>query len=382
MEEKRDLGKFRKRAPVNSFIAPLFTQEVTKSSFERTGAFLRILNQPRVNLVCLRSYAFRGVPDECVGLRGVVWRLLLGYLPAETKTWEAFVENKREEYAELSEKYRLPELTKSSLSYNEITPKIELAKAIKVDIKRTKQEVPFFSMIPHIPLEESIKQRALIEDEKYDFVYDSTETHRLAIARLLHVYANANDNLGYVQGMNEVASVIYYCFYNNSSETLRVYTESDTYFCFCHLMDELKDLYFKERERIATGVKRKVERVSRVLQRVDPEYWAYLASVKADMLLLTMRWIMLIFAQDLPLADTVRLWDSVLGDCERFLFFDYFIAAVFVEAKEKVHGVEFYELSRLLNETPRLRNLQTLLKNAGNMLAKDLSKDQYIGEHY
>jgi ribosomal protein L31 len=36
----------------------------------------------------LRSLSFRGIPSEVKGLRPLVWKILLGYLPKETAKWE------------------------------------------------------------------------------------------------------------------------------------------------------------------------------------------------------------------------------------------------------------------------------------------------------
>jgi hypothetical protein len=52
---------------------------------------MKILGKRRINMIMLRSLAFRGVPNEVQGLRSVVWRVLLGYLPRETAKWEQFL---------------------------------------------------------------------------------------------------------------------------------------------------------------------------------------------------------------------------------------------------------------------------------------------------
>ena len=41
-----------------------------------------------INRAELQSLAFRGVPDEVKGLRPIVWRILLNYLPQDAKQWE------------------------------------------------------------------------------------------------------------------------------------------------------------------------------------------------------------------------------------------------------------------------------------------------------
>jgi hypothetical protein len=39
----------------------------------------------------LRSLSFRGIPSEVKGLRPLVWKILLGYLPKETAKWENII---------------------------------------------------------------------------------------------------------------------------------------------------------------------------------------------------------------------------------------------------------------------------------------------------
>jgi hypothetical protein len=42
------------------------------------------------------------------------------------------------------------------------------------------------------------------------------ETHSDVLARVLFIYAKLNPGIRYVQGMNEVLSVLYYCFLGQS----------------------------------------------------------------------------------------------------------------------------------------------------------------------
>jgi hypothetical protein len=39
----------------------------------------------------LRSLSFRGIPLEVKGLRPLVWKILIGYLPKETAKWESII---------------------------------------------------------------------------------------------------------------------------------------------------------------------------------------------------------------------------------------------------------------------------------------------------
>lgn len=59
------------------------------------------------------------------------------------------------------------------------------------------------------------------ETPKMDLTADDLDhyikTHSDILARILFVYAKLNAGLKYVQGMNEVLSVVYYCFWLGGS---------------------------------------------------------------------------------------------------------------------------------------------------------------------
>jgi hypothetical protein len=50
--------------------------------------FLKILNRRKIEIAMLRSLSFRGIPTEIKGLRSIAWKVLIAYLPRETKKWE------------------------------------------------------------------------------------------------------------------------------------------------------------------------------------------------------------------------------------------------------------------------------------------------------
>ena len=53
--------------------------------------FLRkILEEKLISEGKLRNITSSGIPDNC-GLRGVLWRVLLRYLPLDTTSWSAFL---------------------------------------------------------------------------------------------------------------------------------------------------------------------------------------------------------------------------------------------------------------------------------------------------
>ena len=50
-----------------------------------------------VDLAALRQLAFVGVPEE-LRIRGLYWKLLLGYLPPERSRWAPVLQDRRRQY--------------------------------------------------------------------------------------------------------------------------------------------------------------------------------------------------------------------------------------------------------------------------------------------
>jgi hypothetical protein len=82
------------------------------------------------------------------------------------------------------------------------------------------------------------------------------ETHADVLARVLFIYAKLNPGIKYVQGMNEVLAVIYYCFWSFSDfNVISVdYLESDLFFCFTNLMTELRDGFIRDMDKEESGI--------------------------------------------------------------------------------------------------------------------------------
>lgn len=123
----------------------------------------------------------------------------------------------------------------------------ELWDEIEKDVKRTRREMNFFSKAVDSKLnveanKKRLEQQADVKraDMKAADVTNYIETHADVLHRILFIYAKLNPGIKYVQGMNEVLAVIYYCFYEQDSQENRVvddlYTESDAFFAFSSLM--------------------------------------------------------------------------------------------------------------------------------------------------
>jgi thioesterase domain-containing protein len=128
-----------------------------------------------IDIQRLRELSFNGISDEIKGLRPLVWRILLGYLPAEdSDTWEEILREKKKIYEmwkeeliikpKLSIKDRFsdeakalekpkkltlldhPLSTQKNSTWNKFYSDKQIWEEIEKDVKRTRVEMAFFMM--------------------------------------------------------------------------------------------------------------------------------------------------------------------------------------------------------------------------------------------
>ncbi|KAL3210421.1 hypothetical protein MRX96_052185, partial [Rhipicephalus microplus] len=94
--------------------------------------FQSVLQCPKTDLDALRSLSWKGIPAE---VRPITWRLLAGYLPANSERRAAVLERKREEYFNFVKQY-----------YDTRNDDIhqETYRQIHIDIPRMSPLVPLF----------------------------------------------------------------------------------------------------------------------------------------------------------------------------------------------------------------------------------------------
>ncbi len=409
-----DLRKCIKGEPKNKIIEFLVNQAVPAESFERISNFLKILNKTKVNMVLLKSLAFAGVPTECTGLRGVVWRLLFGQLPVEPQKWESFLQLRQSQYDSFRKDLviipRLPHvkpdhscestievqdhpLSLSSESRWCLFYKDDNArKQINKDMRRTRRDVALFKEMVGSTEEEKDKSESIFipsnaqitgidNDEDEPSALDC-ETHKHVMARILLIYAKLNQGVGYVQGMNELLAVIYYCFHQYSPPALYRYLESDSFFCFNNLMGEVRDEYLRDLDTEDSGIKGKIRMISDMLQRIDREYWAYFKNNRVDLEMFALRWVMLFLAQDLSLEDVIRFWDTIMSDNEKYNFFNYVILQLVLDARKDVMSSEPHLIAKRLQEMPQGPAIIDLLVRAEKLVAADQDKEEYLVKQY
>ena len=337
----------------------------------------------------IKKFSFEGLPDEMPLLRSLIWKINLKYLTINLDKWDDYLVKKRNEYTDLKEAFIIKlEFEYKSLAENNIElinlSDIKLIEDIDKDIRRTHTNLNFFYM----PSKKSINvsNEDIIENlerkksqlymidikEIYKKNKSTWETNGDVLARILYIYAKLNADVGYVQGMNEILAPIYYCFYAEEENSLVnsemdaidiqkehdyqfiVDVEADSFWTFVSLMEDIKSLYIKDKDNEAGGVFNKLKILSDMLKIVDKDLFCHFNKIKIDIQLFAFKWVVLLFTQDFPLFEVMRIWDALLSEKDRFyMIYLICLSILHIKRKELIKS----DFAGVINKLQKINNI-------------------------
>ncbi|PIA42456.1 hypothetical protein AQUCO_02000121v1 [Aquilegia coerulea] len=268
-EEEEFESKVASRLIAFKEISKLDCCSEVDSVYEKRSELEFLLSREVINIEQLQSVASLGLPNEG-GLRSMVWKLLLGYLPASQDLQEGELAERRLKYAKLKNELLInpTELTRTRDKPLVI---IEQATECSADGPLRRQRVSYGdhplsdgnTSIWHLYFQDAEIAEQIDRDllrthpEMKLFSGDSSFSCRTrqAMRNILLIFAKLNPEIHYVQGMNEVLAPLYYVSITDPLE---------------------KDA-------------------------VDPQYYAF-------------RWITLLLTQEFSFSSILRIWDSLLSN--------------------------------------------------------------------
>lgn len=345
--------------------------------------FRTLLRETLINEGRLRNLSSQGLPDK-LGLRGVIWRLLLKYLPLETGTWPQYLREQREEYAAIAHELIQTTPYTSPYTSNPSSPSSPLPGAVVAAPEVPKPPVHVDDDPLRYPDESAwptyYQDLALMDEIQKDVVRthpdinffnsDPQGSCQAVMQRILFVYAKKQPLVRYVQGMNELCGTLYYVFASDEDEEWARHAEADTYHCFSLLVEEMQDVFIRQRDSTESGIIGRIKQFVVLLQRHDPALHDLLDSQGVDPAFYGLRWLTTILSREFNLADTIRLWDTLFSDTDRNAFLSYLCCTMILEQRERLVKGDFAENLSLLQDYPDI-DIIYLLNKATALRAKD-----------
>ena len=245
----------------------------------------------------INSILLKGIPESLPCLRPLIWKALIGFYPLNNLSeWKDETINKSKIYEDLLKKYDYyPKNIKEEKDKN-------LIDQINKDLPRTRFDCDFY-----------------VNDSKN---YDT-------LRRILFIYANEHLDVHYIQGMNEIIAIIFYIFSKDDNPFIKKYKESDSYFIFEKLMEEIKDIFIMENiDYSQLFIKEQIEQIKKILKKIDLELFNYFEEIGIEIDNFVMRWLLVLFAQEFTMDVAVNFYDRVFTQKNKIKFICYISAAI------------------------------------------------------
>ncbi|CAL0306415.1 unnamed protein product [Lupinus luteus] len=295
----------------------------------RQAQIMTELSRKVIDMRELRKLACQGIPDS-PGIRSIVWKLLLGYLPPNHGLWSSELANKRSQYKQFKDDILMNPSEITRRMYNSTSCDTD-------DAERKSRAILSRSEIPHgeHPLslgKTSVWNQFFQDTEIIDQIdRDVKRTHpdihffsgdsqfaksnQEALRNILIIFAKLNPGVRYVQGMNEILAPLFYVLKNDPDEENAAFAEADTFFCFVELLSGLRDNFVQQLDNSVVGIRSTITRLSQLLREHDEELWRHLEiTSKVNPQFYAFRWITLLLTQEFNFADSLHIWDTLLGD--------------------------------------------------------------------
>lgn len=258
------------------------------SIMQRIAKFDAILkNRHIINQQELRQISWNGIPKPH---RPMVWKLLIGYLPANTKRQEPLLKRKRKEYCDGLE----------HISSNQHSRDIPTWHQIEIDIPRTN---------PHITL----------------YQFESVQT---SLQRILYLWAIRHPTSGYVQGINDLVTPFFQTFlteylpksqidevekldpesYMTANQLKDV--EADTFWCLTKLLEQITDNYIHGQP----GILKQVKNLGQLVKRIDQDLYNHFQEEHVEFIQFAFRWMNCLLMREFQMGTVIRMWDTYLSE--------------------------------------------------------------------
>ncbi|KAG1472790.1 hypothetical protein G6F56_001325 [Rhizopus delemar] len=210
-------------------------------------------------------------------------------------------------------------------------------------------------------------------------LYQSKVTQS-CLERILYQWAIRHPASGYVQGINDLVTPIFQVFlsayidgdperYNISlldKEILSV-IEADSFWCLSKLLDGIQNNYTFAQP----GIQRQISTMKELVSRIDNRLARHLQNEGIEFIQFSFRWMNCLLMRELPLRNTIRMWDTYLaeGSSEGFSEFHVYVCAAFlVKWSNQLQKLDFQGILVFLQQLPtqgwQEKDIELLLSEA------------------
>jgi hypothetical protein len=320
-----------------------------------------------IDIAKIRMLCAKGL-DECPPEdRTIAWLVLSGVLPRSAECWPSVRASLRSEYVVFISEFSVVDYeSKHFPNRAEFctfgVPQESLMELIHGDVVRTIHHIGFFPNADRTVTLESSEDLLL-----------PYHMHIRRIERILYLFAQLNRTIAYIQGFNELATVLFYVYYSSlcyfNDDELEV--EALTFYTFQKMFSvtALNELFSMEDG--STLVRRRFSAFMALLKLHLPRATDIINGHNIHPLCFSFRWINLLFAQEQQLPNLVLIWDALFARFGELVEYACYIAVAQVKMLERWLSADDYIATMTALQKMPVDDVKGLLRWAKRFWARD-----------
>ncbi|OHT14172.1 TBC1 domain protein [Tritrichomonas foetus] len=309
-----------------------------------------------IDIEQIRSICAEGLSKYPPEDRLIAWGLLIGSLPEQAEEWPQHRAKLYTEYKNFMNEFGLNSyenkifpnstgITDFGLSDNHIMG------IIHGDIIRTGHHLHYLPF-PDETVYSNYKNKNINSEFQYigeNFEDDDNKllpfhVHMRRIERILYIFAKLNRTLSYMQGFNEIVTVLYYVstealnfFYGNFLEI-----ETFVFYTFQRIISstELNELFTTQDH--SSLIHKKLGQLMNTISRHFPEASHIINKMNIHPLQFCYRRLNLLFAQDQDIPNLMIVWDAIFAHFNELVEFEFYLILAHVKLVEPLIDGEDY----------------------------------------
>ena len=306
----------------------------------------------------LCSHGLDSCPPED---RAIAWLVLSHIFPPSPEDWTKIRQTTREQYLDYIDMVHMNgfeniivDCTADTIDFPGIDNP-DLLNLIHVDVLRTPHHITF------LPFADNTVKITKEEDQLLPY-----HTQMRRIERILYVFASMNRTVSYLQGFNELATVLYYAFSMALPYFSNDYNEMEAFvfasFQALYSSTKLSELYTtQDRSSLIHG---RMAEFMKILERHLPKNANIIKNHNINPLLFCFRWINLLFAQEYMMPQLTLIWDALFSHFDDLVDYATYIACAHVKMIESGLDAEDYIKTMTTLQKSHVENVNALLDYA------------------
>ncbi|KAK8897195.1 hypothetical protein M9Y10_015131 [Tritrichomonas musculus] len=245
----------------------------------------------------------------------------------------------------------------------------ELMSLIYIDVLRTPHHIHF------LPFQDTSVEITSTTDNLAPF-----HQQMRRIERILYIFAKLNSTVSYLQGMNEIATVLYYvfsmaiAFFSNDHDEMESFVF--TMFQTLHGSTKLSEMYLLQ-ER-STILQSRMNQFMDVLGKHFPKGANIITTHNIPPFVFCYKWLLCLFSQDYLIPKLVLVWDALFAHFDELLEYATYVAVAKVKLLENELDLEDYIKSMTTLNKGVAENVEELLRVADRYWLEDHSEKNQL----